>query len=364
MPPPLSEEPQEFVIRGRIDGKRIDAYLSSRFWQFSRTVVQKLIDAEAVLVNKRPVRASYRLRDGDLIRIWLPELHDEVPKAEDIPLEIVYEDEVMTVVHKPAGMVVHPAKGNWSGTLVNALQYRYESLSSVGGAERPGIVHRLDRDTSGLILIARTDEAHRALAHQFEYRTIHKEYLALVYGRPERDSDYIERLIGPHPTVREKMAIRLPEDGGKPAVTFFEVLEKFDGYALVRCKPETGRTHQIRVHMNHIGLPIIADKLYSGRDRLAVAELLGTSPPSKSEPSPVAAPETIRNENDPDAPESEDPSRLLMERQALHAHRLRLIHPKSKRSLELVAPLPQDMETTLNMLRTHRPAREKPVFEY
>ena len=325
-PPELSPEPCEFTVKARMEGKRIDAYLSSRYPDYSRSVIQKVIEASAVLVNGRPVKASYKVRLDDQIRIWLPELSDEPPAAEEIPLEVVYEDAAFTVVNKPAGMVTHPAKGHWSGTLVNALQFHFDTLSTVGGENRPGIVHRLDRDTTGLLIVAKDDLAHRKLALQFEQRTIHKEYVALVSGTPERDSDYVERTIGFHPTNREKMAIRNPEDGGKEAVTFYQVLERFRGYALVRCKPTTGRTHQIRVHLAHVGLPIIADKLYSGRDRLTLADLM-----------PDDCSET-----------------LLINRQALHAHTLRLEHPLTGEPLEFVAPLPTDMAGTLQALRTHR----------
>jgi 23S rRNA pseudouridine1911/1915/1917 synthase len=310
-----------------MEGKRIDAYLSSRYPDYSRSVMQKVIDAQAVLVNGRPVKASYKVRLDDQIRVWLPELSEDAAAAEEIPLEVIYEDEALTVVNKPAGMVTHPAKGHWSGTLVNALQFHFDTLSTVGGESRPGIVHRLDRDTTGLLIVAKDDLAHRKLALQFEQRTIHKEYLALVAGFPERDSDYIERTIGFHPTNREKMAIRNVEDGGKEAVTFYQVLERFRGYALVLCKPATGRTHQIRVHLAHVGLPIVADKMYSGRDRLTLADLR--------------------------AGESTD--EVLIERQALHAHTLRLAHPLTGKALEFSAPLPEDMARTLGALREHRP---------
>ena len=274
-PPPLSETPQEFEVKPRTDGKRIDAYLASRFTDYSRSVIQRIIEAEAVMVNGRAVKASYKVRAGDQVKVWLPELPDTTPVPEDIPIDVVYEDEFLTVINKPPGMVTHPAKGNWKGTLVNALQFHYDSLSTVAGADRPGIVHRLDRDTTGLLVVVKDELAHRRLALQFELREIDKEYLAIVYGVPERDSDYIERAIGFHPLSREKMAIRAIEDGGKPAVTFYEVIERFRGYALIRCKPRTGRTHQIRVHLNHIGHPIVADKAYSGRDRLILERPAG-----------------------------------------------------------------------------------------
>ena len=324
-PPELSSVPTEFVVKARMVGKRIDAYLSNRFPDYSRCVIQKVIEAQAVHVNGLSVKASYKVRLEDLIRIRLPEPVDDAPVAEDIPISVVYEDDAFTLVNKPAGMVVHPAKGHWSGTLVNALQFHYDTLSTVGGEHRPGIVHRLDRDTTGLLLVAKDDLAHRRLALQFEQRTIHKEYLAIVSGVPDRDSDFVERAIGPHPTNREKMAIRNLEDGGKEAATFYEVLERFPNHALVRCQPRTGRTHQIRVHLAHIGHPVVADKLYSGRDRLTVGEVLGP---------------LVSNADD-----------VLIERQALHAFHLKLSHPLTGLPLEFHAPLPEDMERTLAMLR-------------
>ena len=324
MPPELSETPSDFQVKARMTGKRIDAYLAARYPDYSRSIVQKLIDADAVLVNGQPVKASYKVRLDDEIRVWLPDLGDGSHAPEDIPIPIIYEDESFVVVNKPPGMVTHPAKGNWSGTLVNALQFHFDSLSTVAGAHRPGIVHRLDRDTSGLLLVAKTDVAHKRLAQQFEDRSIQKEYLALVYGAPDRDSDYISRPIGFHPSYREKMAIRLPEDGGREAVTFYEVLERFKGFALVRCKPKTGRTHQIRVHLTHIGHPIVADKMYSGRDRLTLEDLGRAGVDGES---------------------------ALIDRQALHAHQIRLVHPRTEESLHLTAPLAADMERTLQCLR-------------
>ena len=328
-PPELSETPVEFQVKARMVGKRLDAYLASRYSDYSRSVIQKLIDADAVLINGQSAKASYKVRLDDEVRIWLPDLGDGSGTPEDLPLTVVYEDEAFVVVDKGPGMVTHPARGNWSGTLVNALQHHFDTLSTVAGAQRPGIVHRLDRDTSGLLIVAKDDRAHRVLAAQFETRTIRKEYLALVSGVPQRDSDYIEKAVGFHPTSREKMAIRAEEDGGKAAVTFYEVAERFRGYALVRCKPETGRTHQIRVHLAHIGHPVLADKAYSGRARMTLGDLLG-----------------------PDAP---DADHVLLDRQALHAYALTLAHPRTGAPLHLTAPLPADMAGTLAALRQHRP---------
>ena len=336
-PRPLSETPQEFEIKSRTEGRRIDAYLASRFTDYSRSVIQRIIEAEAVQVNGQPVKASYKVRPGDVLRVWLPELYDATPAAEEIPIEIVYEDEALTVVNKAAGIVTHPSRGNWKGTLVNAIQFHFDSLSTIGGENRPGIVHRLDRDTSGLLVVVKNDLAHRRLALQFEHREIHKEYLAIVYGFPERDSDYIEQPIGFHPLVREKMAVRTLQEGGKTASTYYEVIERFQGFAFVRCLPKTGRTHQIRVHLNSIGHPILADKPYSGRGALWPRDLL------------------------PSAPSAEEGEEVpLINRQALHAHSLRFTHPISGEPISLTAPLPRDMADALDAIRRHRPlARPK-----
>jgi 23S rRNA pseudouridine1911/1915/1917 synthase len=328
-PPELSSTPCEFEVRPRSEGKRIDAYLASRFPDFSRSIIRKVIDARAVLVNDKPIKASYRVRGGDLVRVWLPDLGGPGPRPENIPIRILHEDDAFVVVDKDPGMVVHPGRGNWQGTLVNALQFHFDKLSTVGGEERPGIVHRLDKDTSGVLIVAKDDLAHKALALQFEHRTTQKEYLALVYGAPNRDSDYIEQSIGFHATQREKMAIRSIADGGRTAVSFYEVLERFRGYSYLRVKPETGRTHQIRVHLAHIGHPIVADKTYASRERLTLGDIAG-----------------------PDHPDAEV---VLMSRQALHAHQLQFVHPNTQEHLSFMARLPTDMAATLEALRKWRP---------
>ena len=323
--PQLSPTPENFLVKGRMAGKRIDAYLAHRYPDYSRSVIQRVIDAGAVLVQGSTVKASYKVRAEDAITVWLPELASQEFVPEDIPIGVIYEDEWLTVVDKPPGLVTHPAKGHWSGTLVNALQFHFDTLSTIAGENRPGIVHRLDRDTSGLLIVAKDDQAHRGLAKQFEERTISKEYLALVSGVPSRDRDFIEKSIGPHPTHREKMAIRLPEDGGKLAKTFYEVVERFANHAFIRCKPETGRTHQIRIHLTHIGHPILADKLYSGRDHFSTSEL------SRSR--------------------TAESSYHLLDRQALHAYQLKLTHPMTGAKLEFTSPLPTDIARTLEALR-------------
>jgi 23S rRNA pseudouridine1911/1915/1917 synthase len=319
----------DLKVKRPMDGKRLDQYLVDRFPAYSRSIIQKIIGADAVTVNAHDVKPSYTVKRGDHIRIWLPELNDDAPEPEPIPLNIIYEDEFFLVVNKPPGMVVHPAKGHWRGTLVNALQYHFDELSKIAGPHRPGIVHRLDRDTSGLIVVAKDDLAHANLAAQFERRSVRKEYVAITCGVLDRDSDFIERPLGPHPTHREKMAIRNTEDGGKDAVSYYEVAERFDGFTLVRIYPKTGRTHQIRVHLAHVGCPILADHAYGGRRSLSLNEIV--------------------------APGSDGPDHVLITRQALHANRLWLDHPRIREPLEFEAPLPQDFSVTLDALRKHRP---------
>ena len=222
-------------------------------------------------------------------------------------------------------MVVHPAKGHWSGTLTAALAHHFQTLSSVGGPSRPGIVHRLDRETSGVIVVARTDSAHLHLAKQFEQRTTHKEYFAITAGSPDRDRDVIRQPIGVHPYQREKMAIRADHKTSRDAETFYEVTERFGKHALVTVLPKTGRTHQIRVHLAHIGCPILCDRLYSGRSQLTEGELV---------------------------PNSAHPDTVLLERVALHARRLELLHPAANKPIAFEAPLPDDIQRTVDALRT------------
>jgi len=320
----------DLKVKRPMEGKRLDQYLVDRFPAYSRSILQKIIEADAVTVNARDVKSSYHVRKGDHIRVWLPELNDDVPEPEPIPLEIIYEDEFFLIVNKPPGMVVHPAKGHWRGTLVNALQFHFQQLSKIGGPHRPGIVHRLDRDTSGLIVVAKDDLAHANLAAQFERRSVRKEYIAITSGVLDRDSDFIERPLGPHPTQREKMAVRNTEDGGKEASSYYEVIERFDGFTFVRIYPKTGRTHQIRVHLAHVGCPIVADHAYGGRRSLRLSEIAAD----------------IATESDV----------VLLDRQALHASRLWITHPRIREPLEFAAPLPADFAATLAALRQHRPA--------
>lgn len=331
-PPPIEpgEHPFDHVVKLKVEGQRLDQYLALQFPDFSRSLIRKAIDAGTITVNGSAAKASYKCRNGDLLRIWLTRPRIGIPVPEDIPLEVLFEDEYLAIINKPPDMVVHPAKGNWSGTLANAISFRFGELSEAGGDHRPGIVHRLDRDTSGVILIAKEEQTHRDLGMMFERRRVFKEYLALTQGTPDRDSDYIELAIVHHPYERTKMATTDDDDdeSAKDAVTFYEVIERFDGYSFVRVQPKTGRTHQIRVHLASIGCPVLADKAYSGRDQLTLRDLLPGLPPEADE--------------------------LLMPRQALHAHRLRFEHPRTKQWIESVAPLPQEFEQTLAALRIHR----------
>ncbi len=331
-PDPLGSRPVDVSVKRTVEGVRLDQYLAAAYPGYSRSVIKRAIDAGAVTVNGVAAKASYRVRQDDHIRIWLPDTNRGPAVAEDIPLDILFEDEFLAVVNKPADMVVHPARGNWQGTLVNALEFHFGQLSRLGGEYRPGIVHRLDRDTSGVILVAKDEMTHRDLSLQFEQRKIYKEYLAITQGILDRDSDYIERAIGPHPHDRVKMAAYTEpdeEEAIKDACTFYEVIERFAGYTLCRALPRTGRTHQIRVHLAWVGCPVLADKAYSGRDSLSLSHLVSGLPPEQDE--------------------------VLMPRQALHAHRLRFQHPRRRELIEAVAPIPAEFERTLAALRKYRP---------
>jgi 23S rRNA pseudouridine1911/1915/1917 synthase len=323
MDSPASDQPVEIQVRDEEDGKRLDALLADQFRYFSRTQLRHAIRDAGVTVDGQSAKAAYRVRAGQKIVVRLPDRPRERPAPEQIPLEILYEDESLAAINKQPGMVVHPARGHWSGTLTGALTYHFDNLSQVGGATRPGIVHRLDRDTSGVIVVAKTDRAHMGLTAQFEDRSTEKEYLAIVCGKPDRDRDAIERPIGAHPYQREKMAIRADHPTSREARTFYEVVERFDRFALLRVAPKTGRTHQIRVHLAHIRCPVLCDRLYSGRSQITREELQG-------------------------AREGVD---IVLNRQALHAWRLRIKHPLTGQTLSFEAPLLADMQQVLDILR-------------
>src|SRR5215469_5907713 len=305
--------PIEFVVAESQADVRFDWFLAQQFPRYSRTYLRQVINAAAARVDGNRVKASHRVRAGERITVFLPELPREGPEPADIPLEILHEDAALAAINKPPGMVVHPGKGNWRGTLASALQFHFDRLSSVGGPTRPGIVHRLDRDTSGVIVVAKNDRAHKALADQFEARTVVKEYFAIVVGGPDRARDLVDLPIGCHPHQREKSAIRPGDPASRPAQSFYEVLQRFDVFSAVRVLPKTGRTHQIRVHLAAIGCPVLCDRAYGGRARLTRGD--------------------VRRVADDE---------LLLDRQALHARRLLLKHPDTGQPLELVAPLPAD----------------------
>jgi 23S rRNA pseudouridine1911/1915/1917 synthase len=315
--------PVELAVEDSFDGCRLDVFLAQKFTAYSRVHLRKVINADAVQVNGHRAKAAHKLRTGERVSILLPELPKISPQAEDIPLDILYEDDWLAAINKPSGMVVHPAKGHWKGTLTSALQFHFDKLSGVGGPTRPGIVHRLDRDTSGVLVVAKTDQSHFKLADQFEARSTEKEYLAITVGVPDRDRDIIDQPIGIHPYQREKMAIRRDHATSRPAQTYYEVVEWFAGFAAVKVLPKTGRTHQIRVHLAHIGCPVLCDKLYSGRDRITRGDLTG----------------------------NRDDREVSLSRQALHAARLALAHPATESRLEFKAPLAMDMANVLHLLR-------------
>lgn len=314
---------QPIVVPADQAGQRLDALLAARLTDYSRVRLRQLINAAQVLVNGRRSKAAYRLRTSDVITVLsLPAAPEHGPQPENIPLEILYEDDRLVVINKASGMVVHPSKGHWSGTLTAALAYRFGQLSQIGGETRPGIVHRLDRDTSGVILVAKDDAAHLHLSHQFEQRRVEKEYFAICRGRLDRDRDWIDEPIAPHPYQREKMAIRGQHPAARPAQTFYEVQARGHGFVALRVFPKTGRTHQIRVHLAHLGCPVLCDPLYSGQRRMTLGELAGGPPDDQ----------------------------VVLERLALHARRIRFAHPGDERQVEFEAPLPDVFTAVLAVL--------------
>ncbi len=327
--------------------RRLDQYLVDRVGYLSRAGVQRVIGEGLVKVNGRVAKASYHPREGDEVEMVAPPepVNELVP--EPIPLDIVYEDEHFLALNKQADLIVHPARGRWSGTLVNGLVYYGNkggaTWSQIGGNWRPGILHRLDRNTTGIMLVAKSDEAHWRLARQFENRTIQKTYVAVCHGIPELRNDVIDKPIGHDRYVREKMAIRKLESGGKEAVTLYEVKGEFESsagvvleesrfvadhknppvrqsYCLVKLSPKTGRTHQLRVHMSSIGHPMVGDTIYGGRIFTAQAEAPGAA------------------------------GVFRFERQALHAYEISFVHPVTLKTMTLRAPLPDDMRRLLTIV--------------
>ena len=298
----------EIQVDNDMAGKRIDVVLSACLEEISRSYVQKLIEGGQVTVNGDFCNEKkYKAKAGDMIAIEIPEPEKLEVLPEDIPLDIVYEDDDLIVVNKPAGMVVHPANGNYTGTLVNALMYHCgDDLSSINGVVRPGIVHRIDKDTSGLLMIAKTDKAHMSLSQQLAEHSITRRYIALVYNNFKDDEGTIDAPIGRDPKNRLRNAVLFNSSSAKRAVTHYKVLERFGRYTLIEARLETGRTHQIRVHMAYSGHPLVGDELYG---------------PAKN--------------------------KVGAKRQMLHAKVLGFIHPTSGEYMEFNSPLPDDMEMVI-----------------
>lgn len=300
----------EFITVEDEAGERIDKFLSEELSDRSRSFLQKLIKDQYVKVNGKPVKASYRLAFGDLVSILFPEPEKPDIAAEKIPLSILYEDDDIIIVNKPKQMVVHPAPGHYSGTLVNALLYHCQNnLSGINGSLRPGIVHRIDMDTTGSLVVCKNDIAHQSLSAQLKEHSIHRIYEAIVHGNLKEDTGVIDTLIGRHPTERKKMSTL--SKNGREAVTHYKVLERFGNFTYIQCRLETGRTHQIRVHMASIGHPLLGDIIY-GPKKCPFPKLQG---------------------------------------QTLHAKTLGFIHPGTGEYVEFHAPLPEYFTNLLDKLR-------------
>lgn len=308
-------EVREFSIELEEAGKRLDSFLSEKIEGYSRTYMQKLIDGGQCKVNGKNAKSNLKLHEGDQVEAVIP---DPVPleiEPEKIELDIVYEDNDIIIINKPQGMVVHPAHGNYSGTVVNALLSHcgslsdFNSLTGINGVMRPGIVHRIDKDTSGIIVIAKTNEAHLSLSKQLKEHTITRKYIALLEGKLKNDSGRVETLIGRNPKDRKQMAV--VSINGKKAATNYRVLERFENYTLIEAVLETGRTHQIRVHMTYLGHPVVGDTVYGYKKQ-----------------------------------------RFETNGQLLHARVLGFIHPSKKEYVEFEAPLPDYFEKILRVLRS------------
>lgn len=290
---------------------RIDRFLGSRLEQVSRSYLQKLVKDGAVLVNGKPVKSSYKVENGDRIRLEIPDAVEPEIEAEPMALDILYEDSDIILINKPKGMVVHPAAGHYSGTLVNGLMAHCKNeLSGINGVMRPGIVHRIDMDTTGVLIVCKNDKAHNAIAEQLKVHSITRKYYAIVHGVLKADTGTVNAPIGRHPVDRKKMSIN--EKNGKEAVTHYRVLQRFRRFTFVECQLETGRTHQIRVHMASIGHPLLGDQVY-GPAKVPFSGLQG---------------------------------------QTLHAGVLGIIHPSTGEYMEFTAPLPSYFEAILKKLET------------
>ena len=300
----------EYLVVENDGGERIDRYLAENFEDKSRSYLQKLIKDGQVKVNGKPVKANYRLVFDDRVEIYMPEVKEPDIEPENIPLDILYEDKDVLLINKPKQMVVHPAPGHYSGTLVNAIMYHCgNELSGINGVMRPGIVHRIDMDTTGSLVICKNDVAHQSLSEQLKEHSINRIYEAIVHGNIKENEGTVNAPIGRHPTDRKKMSIHAKN--GREAITHYKVLERFGNYTHIQCKLETGRTHQIRVHMSSIGHPLVGDVVY-GPAKCPFPNLQG---------------------------------------QTLHAKTLGFIHPSTNEYLEVNAPLPDYFVTLINRLK-------------
>lgn len=311
---------------------RVDKFLMNLIENTTRNKIQQAAESGSILVNDLPVKSNYKVKAGDVVRLVLAHpTYEQLLTPENIPLDIVFEDDQLLVINKPAGMVVHPGHGNYSGTLVNALAYHFENLP-MNSSERPGLVHRIDKDTTGLLVIAKTEHAMAYLSKQFAEKTSEREYIALVWGNIVEEEGTIEGNIGRHDTNRMQMAVHESDEKGKPAVTHFKVLERFGYVTLISCQLETGRTHQIRVHMKHIGHTLFNDERYGGD-----AILKGTTFTKYKQ--------------------FIDNCFKTLPRQALHAKTLGFEHPITKEFLRFDTPIPQDLQDCIEKWRVYSKAQ-------
>ena len=305
----------KYTVRQEDSCKRLDAYLAE-YTDLSRSAAAKLIESGAVTVGGKTVEKKYLLKDGDEVEITLPEPEEYEAQPEDIPLSVVYEDSDIIVINKPSGMVVHPAPGNYTGTLVNALLYHCkDSLSGIGGVMRPGIVHRIDKDTSGLLVVAKNDAAHRALSEELGYHGIEREYHALVRGGFKEDGGTVDLPIGRHPVDRKRMAVIKSGEGAREAVTHYEVIRSYGQVTYLKLRLETGRTHQIRVHMSYLGHALLGDEVYASTKTL------------------------FEKQHAP-----------LFDGQILHAKRLSLTHPRTGERMTFECELPDNFKRLIDIL--------------
>ncbi|WP_445719619.1 RluA family pseudouridine synthase [Flavobacterium sp.] len=311
---------------------RVDKFLMNMIENTTRNKIQQAAENGSILVNDLAVKSNYKVKAGDVVRLVLSHpTYEQLLTPENIPLDIVFEDDQLLVINKPAGMVVHPGHGNYSGTLVNALAYHFENLP-MNSSERPGLVHRIDKDTTGLLVVAKTELAMAYLSKQFAEKTSEREYVALVWGNIEEDEGTVEGNIGRHDTNRMRMAVHESDEKGKPAVTHYKVLERFGYVTLVSCQLETGRTHQIRVHMKHIGHTLFNDERYGGDSILK-----GTTFTKYKQ--------------------FVDNCFKVLPRQALHAKTLGFEHPITKEFLRFDTPIPQDLQDCIEKWRVYSKAQ-------